>query len=358
MRTLNVKKIVCILAFIGLAGFSCFWTAESLFIWQPSITIWGAWLIAVVFYIIASICFSRFIKGFEKYGDFGQGLFASRGGHLFFGLVGLLIFWLMVSLPTNTHTLLYRASIKEIIKSDLTRTQGYLQGLKDNNVEISKIENKYKSKKDAVDAHVLRLIAEIDHPGYEGISHRFEKILVELETELGAKIQRVASVGTTRSQWLTAINYYQSQAYEQLKLYRAKCDKEIEEIKRMMGSKTLDGLIKNCEIALSDVNKMDGVDNGIIKAATDDLANGYSFIKANSQYIAFKDNDKERYTRDGAMPEAKEMLSVPDVWKDFLTTDKYNGHGFIWWVFIALLVDLAGFTFFNLAFNKDNNNAI
>lgn len=68
MRTLNVKKIVCILAFIGLAGFSCFWTAESLFIWQPSITIWGAWLIAVVFYIIASICFSRFIKGFEKYG--------------------------------------------------------------------------------------------------------------------------------------------------------------------------------------------------------------------------------------------------------------------------------------------------
>lgn len=364
MRTLNVKKIVCILAFIGLAGFSCFWTAESLFIWQPSITIWGAWLIAVVFYIIASICFSRFIKGFEKYGDFGQGLFASRGGHLFFGLVGLLIFWLMVSLPTNTHTLLYRASIKEIIKSDLTRTQGYLQGLKDNNVEIKKIEDRYKSKKDAVDAIILRLVAEIDNPSALGIGHRFETILVELDRTLfegdkgDKKIQRVASVGTTRSQWLTAINYYQSQAYEQLKLYRAKCDKEIEEIKRMMGSKTLDGLIKNCEIALSDVNKMSGVDNDIIKAATDDLANGYSFIKANSQYIAFKDNDKERYTRDGAMPEAKEMLSVPDVWKDFLTTDKYKGHGFIWWVFIALLVDLAGFVFFNLAFSKDDNNAI
>ena len=358
MRTLNWKKIISILAFIGLAGFSCYWTAESLYIWQPSITIYGAWLIAVVFYIIASICFTRFIKGFEKYGDFGQGLFSSRGGHLLFGLIGLLIFWLMVSLPTNTHTLLYRASIKEIIKSDLTRTQGYLQGLKDNNVEIKKIENDYNRKKDAVDAHIVRLVAEIDHPGYKGISHRFEKILVELETELGAKIQRVASVGTTRSQWLTAINYYQTQAYEQLKLYRAQCDKDIENIKKMMGSKTLKGLIKNCEIALSDINKMDGIDNDIIKAATDDLANGYSFIKANSQYIAFKDNDKDRYTRDGSMPEAKEMLSVPDVWKDYLTTDKYSGHGFIWWVFIALLVDLAGFVFFNLAFSQDNNNAI
>lgn len=364
MKTLNFKRIISIVAFVALAGFSCFWTAESLFIWQPSITIVGAWLIAVVFYILASICFSRFIKGFERFGDFGQGLFASRGGHLFFGLVGLLIFWLMVSLPTNTHTLLYRASIKEIIKSDLTRTQGYLQGLKDNNVEVKKIEDRYKSKKDAVDAIILRMVAEIDNPSAIGIGHRFETILVELDRTLfegdkgNKKIQRVANVGTTRSQWLTAINYYQSQAYEQLKLYRAKCDKEIEEVKQMMGSKTLGGLIKNCEIALSDVNKMDGVNNDIIKAASDDLANGYSFIKANSQYIVFKDNDKERYTRDGAMPEAKEMLSVPDVWKDYLTTDKYSGHGFIWWVFIALLVDLAGFVFFNFAFAKDNNNVL
>lgn len=361
MRNLNFSKLFCILAFIGLAGFSCFWTAESLYIWQPSITLAGAWLIAVVFYVVASLCFSRFIKGFEKYGDFGQGLFASRGGHLFFGLTGLLIFWLMVSLPTNTHTLLYRASIKEIIKSDLTRTQGYLQGLKDNNVEIKKIENKYRSKKDAVDAIILRLIAEIDNPSAVGIGHRFETILVELDRTLfegdkgDKKIQRVAQVGITRTQWLTAINYYQSQAYEQLKLYRAKCDKEIEEIKRTMGSDELKGLIDNCKIALADINKMDGIDNEIIKAATDDLANGYSYIKANSQYIVFKDKDKTRYTRDGAMPEAKEMLSVPDVWKDFITTDKYSGHGFIWWVFIALLVDLAGFVFFNLAFKKSNN---
>lgn len=358
MRDLNFSKIFCTLAFIGLAGFSCFWTAESLYIWQPSITLAGGWLIAVVFYVVASLCFSRFIKGFDKYGDFGQGLFASRGGHLFFGLVGLLIFWLMVSLPTNTHTLLYRASIKEIIKTDLTRTQGYLLALKDNNVEINKIENKYKSKKDAVDAIILRLIAEIDNPSAIGIGNRFETILVELDRTLfegdkdSKKIQRVAKVGTTRTQWLTAINYYQTQAYEQLKLYRAKCDKEIGDIKRAMGSKELTGLIENCKIALADVNKMNGVNDKIIETATNDLANGYSYIKANSQYILFKDNDKVRYTRDGAMPEAKEMLSVPDVWKDFLTTDKYNGHGFIWWVFIALLVDLAAFIFFNLAFKK------
>ena len=51
MKTLNFKRIISIVAFVALAGFSCFWTAESLFIWQPSITIVGAWLIAVVFYL-------------------------------------------------------------------------------------------------------------------------------------------------------------------------------------------------------------------------------------------------------------------------------------------------------------------
>ena len=91
-------------------------------------------------------------------------------------LLGLLIFWLLVSLPTNTHTLLYRASIKNVLTADLNRTQGYLQGLKDNNVAIKEIDQKYKSKSEAVDALIIRLIAEIDHPGYEGIGHRFEKI--------------------------------------------------------------------------------------------------------------------------------------------------------------------------------------
>ena len=351
MKKLDYKRILCIVAFLGLAGFSCFWTAESLFIWQPSITQAGAWLIAIVFYAVASLCFGLLMKGLEKNVRFKQGLFASRGGHLFFGIVGLLVFWLMVSLPTNTHTLLYRASIKNVITTDLTRTQGYLQGLKDNNVEIKKINDGYDSKKAKVDAIILRLIAEIEHPGHEGIGKIFNTALAELEAELGTTLQRASNVGTTYAQWLTTINYYQKQAYEQLKLYRSQCDEKIKEIRRMMDSKALERLIKNCEIGLSDINNMNGINNEIIAAAVNDLTNGYSYIKAHSQYIKFKDNDEVRYTREGAMPEAKEMLSVPDVWKDYITTDKYNGHGFIWWVFIALLVDLAAFIFAYKAFN-------
>lgn len=103
---------------------------------------------------------------------------------------------------------------------------------------------------------------------------------------------------------------------------------------------------------------MKGINNDIIDRAVDDLREEYAYINANSQYISFKDGDKELYTRDGAIPEAQMLRDVPGVWKDFLTTDRFAGHGFIWWVFIALLVDIAGFIFFNIAFNKKNNNAI
>ena len=358
MRTVNFKQIIAIIAFLALAGFSCFWTAESLFIWQPSITLVGAWLIAIVFYIVASICFSLFLKSFDRNTWFQPGLFSSRAGHLVWGFLGILLFWIMVSLPTNTHTLLYRASIKNVVTSDLNRTLGYLQELKDNNVEINKVNDKYESKKEAVDALILRLIAEIDNPSAIGIGTRFETVLLELDAELGTKLQRNANVGTTRTQWLTTVNYYQTQAYAQLKIYRAECDREIDRIRELMNSAVLNGLIDNCKIALNDVNQMQGVNNEIIEAAVNDLRNGYAFIKANSQYISFKDGEGERYTRDGAMPESQAMLSVPDVWKDFLTTNKYDGHGFIWWVFIALLVDWAAFIFFNMAVSNKNNNAI
>lgn len=356
MKKIDLTKIVFGFFFLALAGFSCFWTAESLFIWQPSITRVGAWLIAIIFYIVASLCFTKMHKALDRKTDF-YGKIGGRGGAFVIGLMGLLVFWIMVSLPTNTHTLLYRASIKSIITTDLTRTQGYLQGLKDNNKAIAKVEAEYAQKEQLVKSHIARMIAEIDNPSQIGIGPRFKTIVAELNNKLGVSLQMPDNVGANKTQWIVTINYIQEQANTQLAIFREDANKRIDEIKRMMGSSTLDGIIENHRIALSDINDMRGVNNEIIGAAVDDLTDGYSFIKTNKQYIDFKDNDEYKYTRDGAMPEAKEMLSVPDVWMDFLTTDKYDGHGFIWWVFIALLVDLAAFIFFDIAARK-NNNAI
>lgn len=352
MKKFDFRRILCGLFFLGLAGFSCFWTAESLFIWQPSLTRVGAWLVAVAFYIVASLCFSKMLSAFDKHATF-YNKWGGRGGQLVIGLIGVIVFWLMVSLPTNTHTLLYRASIRPIITGDINRTMGYLNDLKENNIEIQKIDAKFTAKKDAVDALILRLVAETENPSAPGIGHRFETILVELDRTLfegqtgNRKIQRVAHLGGTQAQWLTAINYYQKQAQEQLHLYYLACEKEKEAIRREMNSEQLNNLIDNLGVALSDIEQMRDINHEIISAAERDLEMSYAYIKSKAKYIVLKPEDVDRYTREGILPETEEMKSVPDVWKDYITTNKYDGHGFIWWVIIALLVDLSAFIFFN-----------
>lgn len=356
MQKINYMRIIAILAFLALAGFSCFWTAESLYVWQPNMTYIGAWLIAVVFYIIASICFSRFLKGFERNTYFEPGLFSSRGGHIFWGLLGLIVFWLCISLPTNTHTLLYRTSIGNILTGDLSRTQNYLNGLKNNNLKIKEYEAEYQRLENGVESYFRRMLDEMDRPGHVGIGERFNTIVAELNTFLGSKIQQQQSVGTSRQQWLNTYNYYHAQAVKELTLKRAERDKKIAEVKRQMNSKDLERLIANTKIAQSDIFAMKGINNTVIKAAVDDLNKDYAYIKANSPYISFQNGDSVRYCREGAIPEAQEMNAVYTVWKDAIFTDKYKGHDFFFWVFIAFVVDIAAFIFFNMA-TKPTNNA-
>ena len=46
-------------------------------------------------------------------------------------------------------------------------------------------------------------------------------------------------------------------------------------------------------------------------------------------------------------------MSVFDVWKDFFR-GLYKGHGFVFWILISILVDIAAFIFFDLAFKKED----
>ena len=66
----------------------------------------------------------------------------------------------------------------------------------------------------------------------------------------------------------------------------------------------------------------------------------------------FKDEiDQEAYTSPNAVTKVKRMISVFDVWEDFFA-GQYDGHGFFFWVLISILVDVAAFIFFDIAFKK------
>ena len=90
------------------------------------------------------------------------------------------------------------------------------------------------------------------------------------------------------------------------------------------------------------------------KNVCDKLNQGYATIKTYQQFVDFKnDADKELYTCDNPETKVKRLLSVYDVWIDFMS-GKMGGLSFIFWILISILVDVAAFIFFDIAFKKRN----
>lgn len=358
MKNLNYKRIVPGLLFLALAGFSCYWTAESLYLLMPMVTRVGAWLIAAVFYIVASLCFSKILKTLDRNEDF-LGKFGGRGGQFLLGLLGLIVFWLVISMPTNTHTLFYRSSIVNVLKTDLLRTQGYLRDLQENNIYIIEANNKYNAYKEIRNDAYNRMNAEIKNPSAPGVGPNFRAIKRDLDAALGMTIQLPNDTGKTEKDWNKTINHCMKQVDNKLNELREIRDSVIITEKRLMNSDVINTAISNIGVALYDVENMKGVDHNIIDAANKNLTTGYSLISANKERITINDNiQRERYTREKPITEVDELLKVSNVWMDFLTTKKYEKHAFFWWILIALMVDLSAFIFFDIAFSKKHNNAI
>jgi hypothetical protein len=84
----------------------------------------------------------------------------------------------------------------------------------------------------------------------------------------------------------------------------------------------------------------------------DKLTEGYTTIKKNRDFVNFgSKTDEAVYLAENPVTKVKRLMSVFDVWADFVG-GKYAGHGFFFWILISILVDIAAFIFFDLAFRK------
>ena len=93
------------------------------------------------------------------------------------------------------------------------------------------------------------------------------------------------------------------------------------------------------------------IDEDIIKQTEGILQTAYSLIKLNTKYVVLEQEDVEMYTAQNLVTRIKRLLSVFDVWADFVK-GRYAGSGFIFWVIISILVDLGAFILFDIAFAK------
>ena len=86
------------------------------------------------------------------------------------------------------------------------------------------------------------------------------------------------------------------------------------------------------------------------------LADGYNTIQSNNQFVEFDSttDDEEVYTRENGVTRTKRMSSVIEVFfVDFLQ-GKYPS-SFWYYVILSILVDIAAFIFFDIAFKEESD---
>ena len=165
-------KLLYLVAFAALAGVSCWATAESLHMLLNTWPVVFVWVVTIAFFIIASLGTKMIVDSLN------QNVYVEkRGLKLIIGIIITLIFWLVCSMPTNTHTFFYRSVANSIAKDDIQTTVGYLKQLENDTQTETKILGKQTELDNKVKAKLTDLETEIKNDANPGFGPNAKIIL-------------------------------------------------------------------------------------------------------------------------------------------------------------------------------------
>ncbi|MDO5075653.1 MAG: hypothetical protein Q4D66_07295, partial [Bacteroidales bacterium] len=94
------------------------------------------------------------------------------------------------------------------------------------------------------------------------------------------------------------------------------------------------------------------VDSNVILQADVALKQSYALLRTYADHVNFKNVDRDQYVADPVITQPTRLLSVIDVWKDYLR-GYYDGRGFIYWILLSIVVDFGAFLCFGQAFKRE-----
>lgn len=343
-------KIISVLGFLVLAAVSCWATSESLHLLLPTYPSLLCWAITIGFFFIASWGTKMIVDSLNQHIYMEK-----RGWSLVGGVIIVIVFWLFCSMPTNTHTFFYRNLVHEKVTNDIATTQGYLAQIKDGVVTESKINARVTDFKNKVEVKMGELEAEIKNDAVPGFGPKSKQILSEFATMLDvAKIEPLAFSGKSQQDRERLCNAYRTKIFA---LRDVKIRNIINEMTPSNANykKVAERDWKNLELIKKNIDGDINLNNAEdIKMVCDKLNEGYTTIKMYNQFVDFKNaQDKELYTAENPKTKVSRLLSVYDVWVDFVT-GKEGGLAFVFWILVSILVDVAAFIFFDIAFKRQD----
>ena len=345
------KIIGCIIAFLILAGISCWATEQSLHLLLPTgwpeVLVWG---ITIAFFVIASYGTKLIIDTLTY-----PGFIDNRRLKLFGGILLVVFFWLLMSMPTNTHTFFYNDKIGSVITKDIETTNKYLSQIVDRGTSSTMVLDSVGTKmKDAVEeerAHIVRQFNG-DEPPYkrgngEKISEHIKKINNILKSSIIQDPDYNSANPAILNKYQVEINKALADALKTHTISMQSVDAAKEQKRRLAALND----------SIHDHISTGSLSEAEIKQCEKELKDGYNIIGTNKLFVDFDRNsdDEAVYTKENVETRTKRMASVIDVFfVDFLQ-GKYPA-SFWYYVILSILVDIAAFIFFDIAFKSNENS--
>lgn len=344
-------KLFYIIAFLAFACVSCWATAESLHMLLPTWPLYAVYVVTIGFFIIASLGTKMIVDSLN------QNIFLEkRGIRLIGGVVITLVFWLICSMPTNTHTFFYRSVANAIAKEDVQTTSGYLQQLINDTQIETQIRIKQTEFDNAVKAKLTDLETEIKNDANPGFGPHAKEILRQFAELLDVpKVDPISYQSTSVQQREKLVDAYRGKIYKLAETKKDAIRNSMTAVNKKVYQDNAQKALDNLNYIVNEMNSKPSAINdvGFAHALDNRLLTGYAIIKQYSNFINFENESaKQRYTVEHPITKIKQLMSVFDVWKDTLQ-GRYKGHGFIFWILVSSLVDIAAFIFFDLAFKKE-----
>ena len=354
MGQTNYLKLFSAVAFVAFAAVSCWATVESLHVWQPSIPPIGLWIFTIGTYVIASLGTKWLVEGMRV----NQVYVDHTKLRIFGGLLLILLFWIIYSLPTNTHTFYYHEQIKSTIKDDLDNTEKLLKSLNNDELANEQLQQGWDSFRASIKNLEAELTAEVNHTERPGVGEHVENILLRIEQKLNevkasendedVHLLRMKPTANSTSAWNEVVKKYQSQIEiimeGKFKIYQ---DKYIG-INDKQTKKSFTDHLNNITKLKGAIYNMTTIDNDVILAANNEIENARKLIKQYSDKIKTADRNQASQVTNTA-----KLLDTYGVWNDFFKGN-HQTLSFLTWIMIAFLLDLSSFIFFDIAFCKRN----
>ena len=134
--------------------------------------------------------------------------------NLVLGIIILVVFWLVCSLPTNTHTFFYRTVINDKVTTDISTTCGYLGQIKNNSNNKKQASLKVNELKNSLDALLGELEAEIMNEANPGFGPKSKEIFRKFAKLLCVdKLEPLAIKGTSKQDRQKLCDAYRTKFY-------------------------------------------------------------------------------------------------------------------------------------------------